>query len=109
MSLYSEYVKEREGIETIEFAEGFITYKYDLNSCNILDAYVQPEHRKLGIVGQLLKVVEEKTKEQGYTDVYCTVCPSTNNSTDSLKVILNLGFKLNSATSNLIILKKELQ
>lgn len=109
LSLYSEYIKERENKEIIEFDDGFMSYSFELNSCHIYDAYVKPEHRKCGVAKQLLKIVESRTKEKGYNKIYCTVCPSTQGSTESLRTILNLGFKLNSSTPNLIILRKELE
>ena len=50
MSLYSEYIKERENFETIEFENSFLTYEVSERGffCHICDLYIRKEKRKNG-------------------------------------------------------------
>jgi len=96
--MYKYYVKEREGLETIEVEDkGFICYKLvnDLRGtyCLINDYFVMPEHRKKGIGYELADLVFEKAKSMGYEKVCCQSDEAANNHDLSALTILKFGFK----------------
>jgi ribosomal protein S18 acetylase RimI-like enzyme len=107
-SLYAQYIKEREGKETIETDKGFATYTYVPEGCYIQDIYVHPDHRKEHVCFNLADQIVEIAKEKGCKKLFGTVCPSANGSTTSLKVLLAYGFKLESSGNNLIVMVKEI-
>lgn len=106
MSLYSEYIYERQGKEIVESEKGFATYYYLPDGAYIEDIFVKAEFRKEGIASQMADQIASIAKAKGYTKLFGTVVPSTNGSTNSLKTLLAYGFVLNSCTNNLIILEK---
>lgn len=108
MSLYADYINERTGKEIVESDKGFATYYFHKDGCYIEDIYVQPDYRKSGEASNMANKIAEIAKSKGINKLYGTVCPSANNSTDSLKVLLAYGFKLDSSISNLIALVKEI-
>jgi ribosomal protein S18 acetylase RimI-like enzyme len=65
MTLYARYLKEREGIETLESEHGFATYLLRPTDCYIIDIYVVPELRQSGLAKQLADQIVEIAKERG--------------------------------------------
>lgn len=108
MSLFGKYIAEREGKEIVEDAQGFATYCYLSDGVYIQDLYVDPDFRQKGCASKYADQVAEIAKAKGYTKMYGTVMPSASNSTDSLKVLLAYGFKLQSAAQNGIVLVKDI-
>ncbi len=110
MSLYAEYLKERTNDEIIEVDEGFATYRYIDNGTTvyIVDIYVRPECRKYGHAAALADLIAKTAKTNGCTSMIGTVMPSSNGSTDSLKVLLAYGMKLDKAIDNGIIMRKDI-
>lgn len=111
MSLYGEYIKERLGREIIETEHGFASYVIcgeNQNECYIIDIYTSPEFRKQGAASTLADLITEKAKELGCTILSGSVDPTTNNATDSLKVLLAYGFELVAIGNGLIWFKKEI-
>lgn len=108
MSLYAAYIKEREGKEIIETDKGFLTFSIMKDGIYIEDVFTSPDHRHSGESLQLVSQVSEIAKERGLTKLFCSVIPTANNSTLSLKVVLAHGFKLNSSTNNFIWLEKRI-
>jgi ribosomal protein S18 acetylase RimI-like enzyme len=106
--LYADYVKEREGYCTIHDENGFMTYFIQKNECYIRDVYVKPELRQSKVGFKYFEEVCKLAKENGCTIVTGSVRPSANGSTDSLKVMLSVGFKLMSSTNDAIFFVKEL-
>lgn len=108
MSLYSEYIKERAGIDTLETENGFMSYRIQGKECFINDVYVRPEHRLTGEGARMLGAVIAIAKEQGCSLLTSTVCPMAKGSTESLKAVLASGFSLWESTTNLISFKREI-
>lgn len=108
MSLYAEYIREREGKEIVEDEKGFVTYTFVPEGCYVVDIYVKPEFRKQGHAAALTDVVACVAKGKGCSKLIGSVCPQAKGSTDSLKALLAYGFQLDSCAPNLIYLKKEL-
>ena len=108
MSLYADYIKEREGKNIIENNYGFATYFIKDKECFLVDVYVIKESRKHGICQRFVKELTEIAQDAGCDILTTTVCPKAKNSTISLKVTLGCGFELDSSVSNLILFKKEI-
>ena len=108
-SLYAQYIKEREDIETIEDEFGFITYKVVGEELLIKEIYVVPEHRMSFATVKLAREITDIAKIFNCKYLSCTVCPSALNATKSLKAILSYGFKLIRNHGDLIVLAKEIK
>lgn len=109
MSLYGQYIKEREGKDIVENDYGFATYMINKdNSCYIESIYVIPDARHDHVASQLADEIAYIAKSQGCNTLLGSVSPSANHSTSSLKVLLAYGFQLDSATNNFILMRKEI-
>lgn len=109
MSLYAQYIAERTNDGILEFGHGFITFRY-LNDKQvyIIDIYVEPEYRKNGLASKYADVVCKYAKEKGITEVIGTVVPSMKTATESVKVLIAYGMKVCSASTDLIVFKKDI-
>lgn len=108
VSLYAQYISEREGKHILEHAQGFATYMFMEKGCYIEDIFVQKEYRKTGVAAHLADQIVEIAKEKGYTKLFGSVVPSANNSTESLEVLLAYGFRLDNTSNNFILMVKEI-
>lgn len=110
MSLYKDYIKEREDKEIIESDEGFATYKiFNNGECYLQDIYVIPEQRKSGLATQMADQVVEIAKENGCHTLVGSVCVDANHSTRNLKVFLSYGMQIHKVVGNMIFLSKYIQ
>lgn len=109
VSLYAQYVLERQGKQILEHAQGFATYSFIDNAVYIEDIFVQKEYRQTGLAAHMADLICEIAKEKGYKKLFGSVVPSANGSTDSLKVLLAYGFKLDSSANNFIAFSKEIE
>lgn len=107
-SLYARYLKEREGKQTIEDKDGFITFAITGEECFIETIYVTPECRRLNYGTILANKVTELAKKNNCTFLSGTVFPKAEGSTQSMKAMLAYGFTLHSVRDNLIILTKKI-
>lgn len=102
------YIKERENVEVLETTEGFATYSIKQPECYIKDIYVKPEFRQKHIASKLADKISVLAREMGCKYLTGSVSPITNNSTESLKVLLGYGFRLHSSQHNIIYFIKDL-
>jgi ribosomal protein S18 acetylase RimI-like enzyme len=111
MSLYKAYLTERTTDRIIETDQGFVTYRYleDGKSVYIIDIYVIPSCRQVGIAGYLADMVMREARDRECTEILGTVVPSTKNSNINLKGLLGYGMELKSSSNDLIILRKEIK
>lgn len=108
MSLYADYIKEREGFEIIENEHGFFTYKISGEECYIRDIYIKRGSRRLGIATDMADELAKTAKDNGCKFLTGTCVPSTMGATESMKAMFSYGFRIHSATSDMIVLMKEL-
>lgn len=108
MSHFSNYTNERGIKQIIESEKGFVTYFFVNDGVYIEDLYIAPEYRKSGCAAEMGDQVAAIAKEKGYYKMYGSVVPSAAGSTDSLRVLLAYGMKLDSAGPNAVILAKDL-
>jgi ribosomal protein S18 acetylase RimI-like enzyme len=108
MSPYSQYLKEREGLETLETLHGFALYKIQQDECYIQDIYVLPDKRRSGVASQMADAVAERAKSKGCRWLVGSVSPAANNAHTSLMVLIHYGMKLQKADKDIIFFAKEI-
>lgn len=109
MSLYSQYIAEKTDKSILETDIGFATYSFpDNKTVYIEDIFVLPEYRKSHAASEMADEIIAKAKSKGCTKAIGSVVPSTSNSTDSLKILLAYGMKLDSSANNFILFSKDL-
>ena len=111
-NLYSKYIKEREGIDTVvhENGHGYATYKkLDDGSYYLIDIFVEKEYRRSHIATQLSEQVKQIALADKATTMLGSVCLTTNGVTESLKAVLGDGFKYSHASNNTLYFKKEIK
>lgn len=93
MSMRANYVKEREGIETVSHEHGYLEYKFnDKEKClQITDIYVEPSHRQKGVAKEMADKVLEVVKKEKYLGLIGSACLNTKGCEDSMKVLLAYG------------------
>lgn len=107
-SHYAAYTKEKDGREVIENENGFIVYEIKDDLCYIADIYVIPEKRRRNVASDFAYSVETIAKEKGVKRVLGSVVPTANGATESLKAMLEYGFKLQSSQINFLWLEKDI-
>lgn len=108
MSLYADYIKERQDFECLENEYSFITYKKIDDFMFIEDLYIKPEARRKGEGFELGKKVEDIAKKLGCKALVTTVDTSTNNWEASLQGIFKFGFNLVNEDKTCLYFNKEL-
>lgn len=108
MSLFSDYMKERLGHDTIEESFGFIVYHLYETSCEILEIFVEKERRDEGLASGLADRVSDLARAKGCNTLFCSVIPGAGSSTLALLSILHYGFQVQSAENGRIILTKDI-
>ncbi len=108
MSLFADYIKEHSGKEIIEDSCGFATFYVVRDGIYIEDIYVVPSFRKAKHASYYADEITKIAKERGFNKLFGSVRPSANYSTDSLKILLAYGFKLDSSAIDAIAFVKEI-
>lgn len=108
-SLYAQYLMEKTDDQIIETDSGFATYRYMGNeTIYIVDIFIQKGFRGYTHATNLANIIVEEAKTRGCKKLVGTVIPSNKNSTDSLKVLIAYGMKLESSGPDLIVFSKEI-
>lgn len=108
MSLWADYVFERDGTECVEDAHGFMTFKIQGEECYIEDAFIVPSQREKGFGSELLSAIEKRAKEAGCKYLTSRIRPSETFATVSMRAQLARGFKIFASFENRIVMIKEL-
>jgi hypothetical protein len=108
MSLYSQYIKERENGHMIETEDGFITYFIYGKECHMKDIYIVPEKRRSGVALEFQRQIVEKVKPLGCTFLSGMVDIRLPSCTYSAKCMLNDNFKLAKIDGNVIYFIKDI-
>ena len=108
MSLYADYVAEREGLLVLETEHGFATYKITGDVLYIQDIYIVPEMRDQDIAQKFSEFICKIAKEKGCKKMLGSVDPSTNGAHKSLCALLKYGMKLHAVNNGLVYLVKEI-
>lgn len=109
MSMYAEYIHEKTNNLIMETEKGFATYKYlDEQTVYILDIYVLPELRRTNAASTIGDNIVEIAKAKGCNRLLGSIVPSNKGSTESLKFLLAYGFRIESASNDFVVFKKEI-
>ncbi len=109
MSLYADYLLERTDDKIIELDNGFATYRYLNNDqVYIIDIYVKPNVRKIGMASELADLICTEAKSRGCKELIGTVNLTCKGIENSIKILLAYGMTPSSAYDNTIFFKKEL-
>lgn len=108
MSLYGDYIKEREGYDIVENEKGFATFSVQGVECYLRDLYVRPEFRKEGVASALADEVQKRAKDMGATILVGSVCSGMNGANESIKVLQAYGMKLCGTNNDFIYFNKEI-
>lgn len=106
MSLFAEYLLEKEGKKTIETEYGFITYFMDNDHMHVDILFVANNVRKAGF-GE--KLFLDACQSESPKSVSAAVDTSHRNPTNPLHSFLNYGFKVVGTRGSEILLYKELK
>ena len=107
--MYSNYLKERTDKEVLETEQGFAVYSFTQDAVYIEDIFVDKDFRHSNVASDIADKISEIAKSKGFKKMLGSICPSTKNSTEGLKVLLAYGFKLDSSTNNFILFAKDLE
>lgn len=108
MRQLAEYIKEREGFDSIVTDEGFATYKVMGEECYIRDIWVQKDYRKGHVATEMADEIAAIARRNGCKYLSGSVCTTANNPTASVKILLAYGFEVHSAIQNGILFRKDL-
>ncbi len=106
--MYADYLEEFGAKHMFHNDKGFIIYSVNGTDCYMEEIYVKPEHRDCKVAKELQAEVTKIVKQQGCTRLLGSVIVSTPNSSTSLGMLFKDGFKLVSATTNFILISKEI-
>lgn len=107
-SLYSQYVKEREGLEVLENSKSFAVYCVHRDNMFIKDFFVKKEFRQQGIGSDLLKKLFKIALDSDLKSVICQVDLKANGANHSLCKLLNRGFEVFNAEMGVLTLRRKL-
>jgi len=111
MSLYSEYLAEKENKEYFEIPnKGFITYRIipENKECYIDIIFVKKEFRKQKIGKQLEQEVIKKAKESGCTFLSAQVYSKAPFFKDSLAAIIKSNYAVFKEYDNYLLVVKNI-
>lgn len=108
MSLYADYIMEREGKFIVEDEFGFATFLFMKDHCYIEDIFVCKSARQSGRATLYADQITDIALKHGYKKLLGSVCPTAAGANTSLKVLQAYGFKLLSTEKNIIYLEKEI-
>lgn len=112
ISLYGQYVIEREGKQILETDSGFATYTIAPteigNQIFVHDLFILQNCRKSKEASNLVDQLLEIAADNNCTHAMSTVDPRTNGATTALKFQLHVGMNLYKTANGLVYLYMEL-
>jgi hypothetical protein len=109
MELYSEYIKEREGVALITKEHGFVTYKCVDNECFIHDLFVSKEHRGGPALLEIIQELGKIAVVNGCSHLSGILRANDPGINRTMKAALKLGFRILNIQNNGVIITKELK
>jgi len=92
VELYRQYLKEREGVNLLDYEWGFATYSFEEDCVYLQDIYIVPERRGEGLGVQLMNEVASIAKTREYEIMMGSVDDQANGCERMKKVMKHLGF-----------------
>lgn len=107
-SLYAQYLRERENAEVLEYDWGFAVYKMAPDHVYLQDIYIVPAERNADRGQELMQEVAAIARTKGIKTMFGSICPSAKNSAKMERIMLHLGFELDSCGHDIIYYKKSI-
>jgi len=96
--MFEAYLKERDGVETIIFDSGFISYRIIENQFYISEYYLKPENRKSPkSIKQMMLRCFDIAVENECESFGCHINLANKNFNEVLLIRLKMGFKIVAA------------
>ena len=108
MSLFGQYIKEREAKDIVEDHRGFATYYLAGNHMYIEDIFVSEEHRESGAAKDYANAISAIALKQGINKLLGSVQAGSPGATRNLKVLLAYGYSLLECQGQTIYFEKDL-
>jgi hypothetical protein len=102
---------KEQGVELFQAAEGFFTYalknEKEKKYVQVVSAFLKPEHRNPVVGRKVLAEFEEHLKSKDENLLAWPVDMKDQNKENQLLLCLHLGFKLQSADAQKLVLLKQ--
>lgn len=108
MSLYADYIKEREGKLVVENENGFIKYSIDGELLYIEDIYIVPAKRRSNLATEMADFVVDIGKAKGCKKLYGSVAAHTPGGHQNMLNLIGYGMRLQSSNNSLIFFVKDI-
>jgi GNAT superfamily N-acetyltransferase len=103
-SLYTDYLKERRGLETLADEDGFISYKVNRDECFIGEMFVSKDCRQKGLGRKLLTTVVDIARMNNCARVTANIFLDDPNASSTLAAAIACGFRVVSAPGQIVLL-----
>lgn len=91
MSLYGEYIREREGLDILETKNGFVVWSVNGDNLWIHELYIRPEARRSKLATAMAQAVVTRAKTLGCSKMFAQVDMMTRCATLSKAAVLSFG------------------
>jgi predicted GNAT superfamily acetyltransferase len=110
MTLWADYILEREGCKTIENEHGFLTFKEMPDGVIFIrDMFVHPSKRDSGVGQELFLELSEWARRADFKRCICQVDTRAGEASESLAKFLAKGFRLEGAQNCVITLSRSIE
>lgn len=111
MSLYAEYIKEREDADIIENDKAFLSYRYTRSrrEIYIIDCFVKKEYRNQREAKKLFEQLEIRAKELDCLYILASVDMGTNGWEHSLSKLDKNGFIYDWKINTQVFVRKDIR
>lgn len=115
LSMFAQYLQERENKAVLETEYGFATYGFnclsglDFPHVYICDIFVLPQHRKENRAREMADEIARLSQARGIKIMLGSVDVAANGSDTSLQVLTAYGMKLYNVNGNTIFMIKDLK
>lgn len=107
-TLFANYISEREGKRIIEDERGFLIYKIQGDECYLAEGFVREDARGGSAFSDLLRHVYATAQSEGCKVVTANIHLADKGAMRTLKAVLNRGFRVASASSDVLLIVKEI-
>ncbi len=106
-SLYAQYIKDRENLESIWEEGSFVTYRVLGKELFISDIFVTPNKRKKGLGGKLIHALEVVARSSECEVITANIFLGDQNANSTLSAAMNCGFKVIKSGSDVLLISKD--
>jgi predicted GNAT superfamily acetyltransferase len=108
MSLYAQYVAEKDGMSVLEKEHGFAVFRVQSDTVYLRDIFVVEAKRKTHLAKEMADEVAEIARRKGCKYMTGTVNPNLPSATNSILVLAAYGMNLISANQDALLFGKEI-